>query len=91
MRKGGLHQGKGVIKNSQCPGESMWLLPAPQKCHQINCQWFILQCKSSLSPSAIRVTSPCYFAILFDSASEVCVWGGVIYIHKVLGFGIKQV
>lgn len=23
MRKGGLHQGKGVIKNSQCPGESM--------------------------------------------------------------------
>lgn len=23
MRKGGLHKGKGVIKNSQCPGESM--------------------------------------------------------------------
>ena len=70
MRKGGLHDGKRVIKNSQCLVESIWLLPAPQKCHQIKCQWFILQSKSSLSPIAIRETSPCYLAILFDSASE---------------------
>ena len=77
----GVYMREKVIKNSQCPGESIWLLPAPQKCHQIKCQWFTLQCKSSLSPTPMRETSPCYLAIFFDSASEVCVWGSYTFIR----------